>query len=171
MRALPRDVEPGSFDAVVCYGGPLSYAMDDRNKALAELVRATRRGGQLLLSARSLFGTLHENLPAILSHDEPALNREILQTGDLGPRQVAPIDQFWHAFRADEFREFVVSAGTEVIALSASNCLTATWKDLLITWRSDELMWRHLIDLEIEASREPGCVDLGAHIIAVARKL
>lgn len=170
MRGFPDDLYEGEFDAVVCLGGPLSYAHDDRGKALAELVRVTRSGGLLVLSARSLFGTLHENLPAILSHDEPELNREIVRTGELGPRQVAPLDQFWHAFRAQEFKEFVASAGTEVMAISASNCLTSTWKDLLFTWRSDERMWRHLIELEIEASREPGCLDLGSHIIVVARK-
>jgi ubiquinone/menaquinone biosynthesis C-methylase UbiE len=170
MRKLPSALHDGEFDAVVCVGGPLSYALDDRDQALHELVRVTRRGGLLLLSARSLFGTLHENLPAILSHDEPELNREIVKTGDLGPRQVAPVNQFWHAFRAQEFSQFVASAGTDILALSASNCLTTTWTELLATWRSDERMWRHLIDLEIEASREPGCLDLGAHIIAVARK-
>ncbi|MFO7697967.1 MAG: class I SAM-dependent methyltransferase [Anaerolineae bacterium] len=170
MRKLPSALYDGEFDAVVCLGGPLSYANDERGKALDELVRVTRSGGVLVLSARSLFGTLHENLPAILSHDTPALTREIIRTGELGPRQVAPMDQFWHAFRAQEFGEFVASAGTEVMALSASNCLTSTWKDLLLTWRSDEKIWRHLIELEVEASREPGCLDLGAHIIAVARK-
>jgi len=171
MRKLPPELSNDTFDAVVCLGGPLSYVLDDRHKALRELLRVARKGGILVLSARSLFGTLHENLPSILAHDEPQINREIIATGDLGPRQVGPVDQFWHAFRAQEFREFISSAGTEIVAMSASNCLTSTWRELMSTWRSDERLWRHLIELEIEASREPGCLDLGAHIIAIGRKL
>src|SRR5262249_32248748 len=39
----------GSFDAVVCYGGPLSYTLDRSDVALAELLRVLRPGGHLLL--------------------------------------------------------------------------------------------------------------------------
>jgi ubiquinone/menaquinone biosynthesis C-methylase UbiE len=170
MRDLSGAFHDGEFDAAVCFGGPLSYVHGDRFQAMKELVRVTRQGGLVLVSARSLFGTLHESLPAILSRSEPELNLEIIKTGDMGPRQVAPVDQFWHAYRAAEFRDFVASAGAEVLALSASNCLTSTWKELMVGWRQNERMWRHLIELEIEAAREPGCLDMGTHIIAVARK-
>ena len=30
--------------------------------------------------------------------------------------------------------------------------------------------WAHLIEMEIEACREPGCLDMGTHLIAVCRK-
>jgi hypothetical protein len=30
--------------------------------------------------------------------------------------------------------------------------------------------WVHLIEMEIEACREPGCLDMGAHLIAVCRR-
>lgn len=170
MRDLSKDFADGEFDAVVCFGGPLSYVFNLRDKALRELVRVARSGGLLLLSARSLWGMLHENLPRILNQVDPRINREIVATGDLGPSQVAPVDRFWHAYRAAEFRDFVAAAGCEVLMLSASNCLTATWEHVLPTWRDDEKTWNHLLELELEASREPGCLDMGAHILAVARK-
>ena len=34
-----------SFDAAVCFGGPLSYLVDRAEEGLAELVRVTRRAG------------------------------------------------------------------------------------------------------------------------------
>lgn len=37
------------------------------------------------------------------------------------------------------------------------------------TWVRD-YTWQHLLELELEACREPGCVDMGTHIIAVCRK-
>jgi hypothetical protein len=30
--------------------------------------------------------------------------------------------------------------------------------------------WAHVIEMEIEACREPGCLDMGTHVIAVCRK-
>ena len=35
----------GTFDASVCYGGPLSYVLDNADQALGELLRVTRPGG------------------------------------------------------------------------------------------------------------------------------
>ena len=47
----------GSFDAVVCFGGPLSYVLGEADRALAELLRVTKQGGRVLLSVMSLLGT------------------------------------------------------------------------------------------------------------------
>ena len=54
------------FDAVVCYGGPLSYLMDRAERGVAELVRVTRPGGHVLLSAMSLLGSTRAFLPGAL---------------------------------------------------------------------------------------------------------
>jgi len=159
----------GEFDAVVCYGGPLSYVFDRRKKAISELVRVTRSGGVLLLSAKSLWGTVHEHLPTIIRMD-PRMNREIVETGDLGPGKVAVASRFWHAYRASEFKELIEKAGAKVELMSASDSLSNTWRDLLPMWRTEPRIWEHLIELEIEACREPGSLDLGSHVIAIARK-
>jgi SAM-dependent methyltransferase len=50
------DLTSEQFDAVVAYGGPLSYVMERADEALAELLRVTKRGGYLLLSVMSLVG-------------------------------------------------------------------------------------------------------------------
>jgi ubiquinone/menaquinone biosynthesis C-methylase UbiE len=170
MLNLHPNFGDGEFDAVVCYGGPLSYVFDRREKAIRELVRVTRPGGTLCLSAKSLWGTVHAFLPTILNVD-PRLNREIVETGDMGPDKVDLASRFWHAYRASEFKEFIEQAGAIVEVLSASDCLSATWRDLLYTWRDDKKRWEHLLELEIEACREPGCVDMGAYVLAVAKKL
>jgi SAM-dependent methyltransferase len=169
MRDLSPHFGDAEFDAVVCYGGPLSYVFDMREKAARELVRVAKSGAILLLSAKTLWGTVHETLPRILALD-PRINREIVSTGDMGPDKVAAASRFWHAYRASEFREFVESAGTTVEVMSASGCLSSTWRDMLGIWRDDKNTWQHLLELEIEACREPGCLDMGTHVLAVARK-
>lgn len=40
----------GEFDATVCYGGPLSYVLDEAPRAVAELARVTKDGGHVLVS-------------------------------------------------------------------------------------------------------------------------
>ena len=169
MRDLRPHFGDGEFDAVVCYGGPLSNVSDGRFQAIRELVRVTKPGGKLFLSAKSLWGTVHEHLPSILKVD-PRMNREIVETGDLGPDTVDVVSRFWHAYRADEFRAFIEDAGGEVLVMSASDCLSSTWKDLLYIWREDKKTWKHLLELEIEACREPGSLDMGTHILAIVHK-
>ena len=159
----------GEFDAVVCYGGPLSYVFDQRDRALDELLRVTRSNGILFLSVRSLWGSIHKGFPSLISQN-PRFVREVAQTGDLGPDKVAVTGSFLHAYRAEEFRDFVERAGARVEVLSASGVLSETWDELLAVAQLSKAAWQEVIALELEASRSPGCVDMGSHVIAVARK-
>ena len=158
-----------SFDTVVCTGGPLSYVFDRRDDAAAELYRVTREGGTLVLSVMSLWGTVHQYLAGVLDID-PAANRRILATGDLTPETIGPGRHYAHMFRSTELRETLERGGWNVQTLSTSNCLSTGWVGLLGDVEEDGPTWAHLIEMEIKACREAGCVDLGTHMIAVCRK-
>ena len=168
MCDLRSHFDDASFDTVVCYGGPLSYVFERRSIALAELCRVTRSSGTLLLSVMSLWGSVHQFLPGVLKID-PETNREIVATGDLSPETIGPGRHYTHMYRAHEFRQFLEEGGLTVEALSASDCLSANWSDLLAEIDESDPTWAHLIEMEIEASREPGCLDMGTHLIAVCR--
>jgi ubiquinone/menaquinone biosynthesis C-methylase UbiE len=161
--------EDAKFDAVVCYGGPLSYVFGEREKAMAELLRVTKPGGLLFLGVMSLWGTVHPFLPQVLALD-PAMNQEIVATGDLGPDKPEATTHFCHLYRAAEFRGVLERAGVAIEALSASNYLTAIWGEVLAEAQKDSATWQHLMEMELEACREPGCLDMGTHLIAVCRK-
>jgi SAM-dependent methyltransferase len=160
----------GQFDAVVCYGGPLSYVFGERDRAIAELLRVTKSGGLLFLGVMSLWGTVHHFLPEVLKVDYE-LNKDIIASGDLDPQRPEAGTHFCHLYRAAEFREFLEQAGAEIVAMSASDCLTATWAGSLEEILKEEKAWGNLIEMEIEACRQPGCLDMGTHLIAVCRKL
>ena len=49
----------GSFDAVVCFGGPLSYVLGEADRALAELLRDKVEG--VMLSVMSRCSAQHEH--------------------------------------------------------------------------------------------------------------
>jgi SAM-dependent methyltransferase len=163
----PHFVE-GEFDAVVCYGGPLSYVYDQAGRAIRELSRVTKPGGVLLVGVMSIWGTVHHFLPAILK-TALDVNRAIIGSGDLLPEHNAGIN-YCHMYRAAELRELLEGCGLTVEVLSASDCLAATWGEALEAIRHDEATWQFLIEQELEACREPGCVDMGTHTIAVCRK-
>jgi ubiquinone/menaquinone biosynthesis C-methylase UbiE len=164
---LQPHFDDGEFDAVVCYGGPLSYVFGERERALAELLRVTKPGGLLFLGVMSLWGTIHHFLPQVLGLS-PALNRAIIATGDLSPKSAAST-HFCHMYRAAELRQVLEAAGAVVEVLSASDCLSATWAERLHDVQQDTATWQHLLEMEIEACHEPGCLDMGTHLIAVCR--
>lgn len=77
---------------------------------------------------------------------------------------------FCHAFRSTEFRALLKEAGLAIEAMSASTCLTTAWGDRLADIRADDARWAELLAMEFQACAEPGCVETGTHIIAVASK-
>lgn len=161
--------EDASFDAVVCTGGPLSYVFNRHADALAELLRVTRSGGTLLLSVMSLWGTVHQYLAGVLDVD-PATNRIIVSTGDLSPETIGAGRHYAHMYRSAEFREALECAGLVVEEMSASDCLSVRWADLLDGVHEDDPTWIELLEMELEACREPGCLDMGSHMIALCRR-
>ena len=165
MSQLPAD----SFDCVVAYGAPLSYVLDKRDIALQECIRVLKPHGYFLLSVGSLWGSVHRQLAPVLN--TPAENnRKIIKTGDISPNTYPERDHFLHLFRAAEFKNWLINANLQIKELSASSCLSLGWDEFLETIRSDETKWQELLRMELEASAEAGCLDMGTSIIAVTEK-
>jgi len=163
------DFASGRFDFVVAYGGPLSYVMNQRDRALAECMRVLKPGGMLLLSVMSMWGSARRHLCGVLAI--PAeVNRQITDSGDLSAQTVGETGHFCHMFRARELRHWLTEAGLEVVAMSAANCLSVGKAEELLGIREDEAKRGELLRMEREAGAEEGCLDMGTHLIAVARK-
>jgi ubiquinone/menaquinone biosynthesis C-methylase UbiE len=159
-----------AFDSLVAYGGPFSYVLDRREAALKECLRVLKPGGLLLASVMTLWGAAHANLDGVMSLP-PEVNQKITGTGDLTSENYpGRKDRFMHLFRAGEYRLWLEQAGFEILAMSASGCLCIGWTELLKTFREDESRWRELLRMELEASAEPGALELGTHLICVALK-
>ena len=158
-----------TFDAVVCYGNPLGYVFEKRNDAFREVLRVLKPDGKAFLSVSSLWGSAHELLPAVLSISSEQ-NAEILRTGDLYFDSSEGLRHRCHMFRAQEFREFLEDHGVEILSLSASNCLSGVWGEQLREIRVDPARWNELLNMELEATQQPGCLDMGTHLLAVVGK-
>jgi SAM-dependent methyltransferase len=162
-------LEPASFAAVVCYGGPLSYVFEQRDRALQECLRVLQPGGLLLSSAMSLWGTIHQFLAGVLELPV-AVNRAILAAGHLTPQTQPDSRHHCHLYTAQEYRALHERHGLEVLAMSASNALSTQWMEVLEQYRDVPEKWALLLEMERAACAQPGYLDGGTHIIAVARK-
>lgn len=162
-------LESDTFDAVICYGGPLSYVFEKAAAALGECVRVCSSGGKVLASVMSLWGSCRRDLDAVLQLPVSD-NRKITATGDLIPEHLASVKHRCHMFRSQELRGLAADAGLHVVAMSAANCLSVTWDESLATIEDDSEQWQELVRMEIEAGGEAGCLDSGTHLILVGRK-
>jgi SAM-dependent methyltransferase len=165
MGCLDRE----SFDAVICYGGPLSYVFERAPAALGECVRVCKSGGLVLASVMSLWGGAHRFLQGVLTVP-PEDNRKITDTGDLTPSNWQAATHHCHMFRSGELRQLVVRAGLTVLAMSASNCVATVWDALLTEAKEDPAKWQEVLRMELDACKEDGCLDMGTHMIVVGRK-
>jgi S-adenosylmethionine-dependent methyltransferase len=103
-----------SFDAVVCLGGPLSHVQseEERNKAMAELVRVTKSGGVIAISVMGKLGCLIQGLKYWPKEIEISDHfRELWKNGD---------DDMWHGvsnchyFLTEEITDLVEKSGIEI---------------------------------------------------------
>jgi len=157
--------EDGSFDATVCYGGPVSYAVDRAGDAVAELARVTRPGGHVLVSVMSLVGAIQAYADAVLEvtaeHGVEVTDR-IVATGIL-PEGPGLGHLAMRLFRWRELEELLSRHG-ELVAASATGLIRPSRDP------EDPKLRALLARLELELAAEPGALDCAPHMLAVVRR-
>lgn len=163
----------GEFDAVVAYGGPLSYAFDEAGTARAELFRVTRPGGPVVASVMSTLGAYRQFLGGIVhvmdTFGDDA-NDRVLATGDLREIQPPGAGHTCKMFRWPEVVALVASAGGEVLAASASNWASLGDPQEVARLAAHPARWARFLDHEVELCAEPGVWDGGTHILFAAAR-
>jgi ubiquinone/menaquinone biosynthesis C-methylase UbiE len=160
--------DDGEFDAVVAYGGPLSYAFEKVDVALEGLLRITRPGGTIVASVMSTLGSWRFFLAGVIEDSKRAgedANDKVLETGDLrhfGTRHVCQM------YRSREIAEMVSRNGGRLLAMSASNWASLQDPQILEDLERDADPWRRFLGHEVAACGEPGALDGGTHILFAA---
>ena len=162
-----RAFEDASYDAVVAFGGPLSYVFEQRDHALAECRRVVRPGGAIAVSVMSLWGTTHRYLEAVLAGG-PALAGEIVRTGDLTATTSPGSTHHCHMYRAAELRALLDAHDLVDVELSASSALSTGVASSVVA--ADSPPWLAVLALERVACAEPGYLDAGTHLLGLARR-
>lgn len=165
IRILEGDIcdlssfEDGSFSFIVCVGDALSYVLDQRERAIAELVRVAKSGSILILGGDSKTGFMRLRL-AEGKLDEAL---DILDTDEttcgMGPRT--------HLYTASEMRSLLESSGCRILEAASTPSLS----DTIDTARYTEMgRWEELKTLEMEICTKPELLGTGLHLLFVAQK-
>jgi SAM-dependent methyltransferase len=159
-----------SFDAVLAYGGPLSYTFEAERTAMQELLRVVRPGGLVLASVMSLWGTWRAGLGSVLSMEAEYGNDVgdmVLATGDL--RHVPGLEHVCRMFTWQEVEALVDGADAHLLDGSASNWASLHHSDALTALEHDEKLWERFLNHETTACAAPGARDGGTHILFAAQ--
>jgi SAM-dependent methyltransferase len=162
------DFPAGAFDAVVAYGGPLSYTFEQAGPAFAECLRVTRPGGVLLASVMSTAGSARCFLPGIAEEIATlgvAVIGAVLRTGDIREMRPPAGAHICRMFRWREVAELIAAQPCRLLAASASNALTAGDAAAVDRLAADPAVWARVLDWEEELAAEPGMLDAGTHIL------
>jgi ubiquinone/menaquinone biosynthesis C-methylase UbiE len=162
------EFEDNQFDAVVCYGGPVSYVVDKGEQAIRELLRVTRPGGYLFISVMSLIGvtrslfeqiTMLETYPNVLD----SVNNQGLLDKALGH---APLKMY----RFRELKAMFQKLPCHLVATSAVNYLSPGRDEFLQTHLQSDELREKFFAWELEYCAEEGAIDGGTHMIVVVQK-
>jgi 2-polyprenyl-3-methyl-5-hydroxy-6-metoxy-1,4-benzoquinol methylase len=169
------EIPDATYDAVLCLGGVLSYVRDRRGDALRELVRVAKPGSPLVVSVMSLLGTFH--LIATLDAKDFLLN--IADHADWDPAEPFPeyLDTIrgsneWHTpmtlYTSRYMMGFLEEHGCKVLEMASTNTITSGVHRFEKIPSSPEAV-EMLLNLEKKFCNKPGVVDMGEHLIVVAR--
>ena len=159
----------GEFDAVVAFGGPLSYAFERTEEAMRGLLRIIRAEGIVVASVMSLLGGWRYFLRAITALSDEA-NDKVLRTGDLRHVASDPGEHICQMFRWSDLEALVERSGGEITDGSASNWASLGDAESLARLEADAKRWERFIAHEVAACAEPGARDGGTHMLFAARR-
>jgi 2-polyprenyl-3-methyl-5-hydroxy-6-metoxy-1,4-benzoquinol methylase len=168
-------IPDATYDAVICLGGALSYVRDRRHDAIRELIRVAKPGSPIVVSVMSLLGTFH----LIATIDAKDFLENITDHVDWDPTEPFPefLDSVpgsleWHApmtlYTSRYMRGFLEEHGCEVLEMASTNTITSGILKMEKISSSPEAI-EMLLNLEKKFCNRPGVVDMGEHLIAVAR--
>jgi SAM-dependent methyltransferase len=164
-------VDGESFDAVVAFGGPLSYAFELAEHALGECLRVTKPGGVVLASVMTTIGAMRLFLPAVVDEmDRSGLDvtDAVIRTGDLGHNPDSA--HRCRMFRWRELNQMIARQPCQLLAASASNATSAGDVDALERIAANADWWMRFLDWEEELAQEPGTLDGGTHTLFALRR-
>lgn len=161
----------GSFDAVICLGGPLSHVCpaSERSRAVSELVRVGKRTSPLFASVISKYGLLlatPEGWPsavADLKEDFPRL----LETGD---SYSFVKDGYAHFFTSEELEGLFAREEVEIIAMVGLEGFNTDEKTTNLFAANHPKAWDEWLKLHQSLCTLPFAVNASGHMMIIVRK-
>lgn len=167
------DVNDGSFDAVVCIGGPLSYLLDRAKVGVQEILRVLKPGGIAIVGVMSLINTLIRFMGTLVPHrDEIGIDnlRWVLETGIQDVEHNPQSEHYCHMMTCADLDALLIDEDIEIVEKRATGLMSLADEEALTDVRKDAELWQLIVERELAWSRLPGALDLGSNIVYVLRK-
>lgn len=160
----------GSFDAVLCLGGPLSHIMKrgDRRKAVSELVRVAKKHSPIFISVMSRLAMLATELKYFPAEVQLPLFKKIRDNGDyLGGRGFTAT----HFFLPEELgNEIEDVKNVKMLAMVGLEGVGSVHKEEVNSLANDPHRWNIWLETHYKTCTHPSVVGLSEHMLMVCRK-
>ncbi len=170
-------LEDNTFDTVICYGAPLNYLLGNVEKAVRELVRVTKPGGQVLVSVNSKWGVIRtqlgrEDFDYVSFFGEPNYwyIPEVVETGNLPKHELVSHPER-HFFEAEELEALLSTCGLENITLGGSPCISSGFRKAVNDIEKDKIAWETLLEMELKSYCKRTLADNGEFLLARGVKM
>ena len=166
LSQFPR----GSFDAVLCSGGPLSHILkaDDRRQAISELVKVAKPGAPIFVSVISRFGVIIE----ILKYEQDEIDmphfRQLVETGDyFGGRGFTAC----HFFLLEELQQAFTRPDVEILEMAGLEGVSTQHVRELNHLAKDPERFKYWLETHLKTCTYPSVVGMSEHMLVVCRKI
>ena len=159
-----------SLDTVICLGGPLCHILDktQRNKAIDELTRVTKKGSPIFTSfiGRLSILTVGLTLPTEMEVDD--LYLDVYKTGDYDGNYGFTD---CHFYLPEEAVNQLEGKGLRILEVAGLEGFASShWRETNRVFRKCPKAWKNWWKIHLETCVNPTSVGMSEHFLIVSRK-
>jgi SAM-dependent methyltransferase len=160
----------GSFDAVLCTGGPLSHVIEhgQRERAIAELVRVTRPGAPLFVSVMSRLSVLAVELSL---HPEEIEGPDFEGVRDIGDYSGGAGFTACHFYLPEELRADFCEQPLEVLEMVGLEGISSNHRKAFNAVARNPARYKIWMETHYATCTHPCVVGISEHMLIVCRKM
>ena len=154
-----KQFKDAQFSFVVCVGDAISYVLENRFKAMKELVRVAKKNSIMIIGCDSKYGFMRQYLKDGDLKEAININKTHETYCGMGPRT--------HVYAIDEMKQLLEKNGCEVLEIASTPTITDTVDRKQFY---EPKKWAKLKKLEMELCTKPELLGIGNHLLFIARK-
>ncbi|NCO27673.1 MAG: hypothetical protein AUJ99_05950 [Caldisericum sp. CG2_30_36_11] len=147
------------FSFVVCVGDAISYVLENRFKAMEELVRIAKKNSILVIGCDSKYGSMRQYLKDGDLEEAIRINKTHETYCGMGPRT--------HVYDIDEMKQLLEENGCEVLEIASTPTIIDTVDKEQFY---EPKKWAKLKKLGIKICTKPELLGIGNHLLFIAKK-
>jgi 2-polyprenyl-3-methyl-5-hydroxy-6-metoxy-1,4-benzoquinol methylase len=160
----------GSFDGVICTGGPLSHVLDrgQREIAISELIRVAKPGAFVFVSVMTKLGALVSILKDALAEIGLSHFEQLCDTGDyMGGFGFTAC----HFYLPEELQQEFSRKDMQILEMAGLEGISAHHSRELNRLAKDESRFQSWLEMHYQTCTHPAVVGMSEHMLVVGRKM